>query len=36
LGNNGLWAAFSIFMLVRGITLAWHYNKNHGRMIIDE
>jgi MATE family multidrug resistance protein len=24
-GNHGLWAAFSIFMLARGITLAWHY-----------
>jgi MATE family multidrug resistance protein len=35
LGNHGLWAAFSVFMLVRGITLAWHYNKNQSRMIID-
>ena len=26
-GNNGLWAAFSLFMLTRGITLAWHYNR---------
>jgi len=25
-GNHGLWAAFSIFLLTRGITLAWHYN----------
>ena len=24
-GNHGLWAAFSIFMLARGITLAWHF-----------
>jgi len=24
-GNHGLWAAFSLFMLTRGITLAWHY-----------
>ena len=24
-GNHGLWAAFSIFMLARGVTLAWHY-----------
>jgi len=30
-GNHGLWAAFSIFMLARGLTLAWHfhyYEKN--------
>ncbi len=26
-GNHGLWAAFSCFMLARGITLAWHYKK---------
>jgi len=25
-GNHGLWAAFLIFLLTRGITLAWHYN----------
>lgn len=25
LGNHGLWAAFSAFMLARGITLWWHY-----------
>lgn len=25
LGNNGLWAAFSGFMLLRGLTLAWHF-----------
>ncbi|MGL1958083.1 MAG: MATE family efflux transporter [Colwellia sp.] len=25
-GNHGLWAAFSLFMLVRGGTLAWHFN----------
>lgn len=24
-GNHGLWAAFSFFMLARGITLAWHF-----------
>jgi MATE family multidrug resistance protein len=24
-GNHGLWAAFSVFMLARGVTLAWHY-----------
>jgi len=27
-GNHGLWAAFSIFMLARGVTLAWHYQRN--------
>lgn len=27
-GNHGLWAAFSIFMLARGATLAWHYQRN--------
>jgi MATE family multidrug resistance protein len=25
LGNNALWAAFSLFMLSRGATLGWHY-----------
>lgn len=25
-GNHGLWAAFSLFMLARGITLAWHFH----------
>ena len=25
-GNHGLWAAFSVFMLARGITLAWHFH----------
>jgi MATE family multidrug resistance protein len=25
-GNHGLWAAFSIFMLARGVTLAWHFH----------
>jgi MATE family multidrug resistance protein len=24
-GNHALWAAFSVFMLVRGITLGWHF-----------
>jgi len=31
--NHGLWAAFSIFMLVRGITLSWHFNKNKYQML---
>ncbi len=26
MGNHGLWAAFSIFMLARGATLAWHFH----------
>jgi len=26
-GNHGLWAAFSVFLLVRGATLAWHYYR---------
>jgi len=26
-GNHGLWAAFLIFMLVRGLTLAWHFYR---------
>ncbi len=26
--NNGLWAAFLLFMLTRGITLAWHYYRH--------
>lgn len=25
-GNHGLWAAFSIFMLARAATLAWHFH----------
>lgn len=31
-GNNGLWLAFSIFMIARGVTLAWHFHRNiwHG------
>ena len=24
-GNHALWAALSIFLLARGLTLAWHY-----------
>ncbi len=24
--NHGLWAAFTLFMLARGITLAWHFH----------
>jgi len=27
-GNHGLWAAFSLFMISRGITLSWHYYKH--------
>jgi MATE family multidrug resistance protein len=26
-GNHGLWAAFSVFSLVRGATLAWYYYR---------
>ncbi len=26
-GNHGLWAAFLLFMLTRGISLAWHYYR---------
>jgi len=26
--NNGLWLAFSIFMIARGLTLAWHFKRN--------
>jgi len=26
-GNHGLWAAFLIFMLARGLTLAWHFYR---------
>lgn len=25
--NNGLWLAFSIFMIARGVTLAWHFKQ---------
>ena len=27
LGNHALWAAFTLFMLARGITLAWHFYR---------
>lgn len=27
MGNHALWAAFSLFMIARGITLAWHYKR---------
>jgi MATE family multidrug resistance protein len=30
-GNHGLWAAFSVLMLARGLTLAWDY---HRRIVI--
>jgi len=30
-GNHGLWAAFSVFMLARGVTLAWHFQANKQR-----
>lgn len=26
--NHGLWLAFSIFMLARGLTLAWHFKRH--------
>lgn len=26
-GNHALWAAFSVFMVLRGITLAWYYHR---------
>lgn len=28
LGNHGLWAAFCLFMVVRGVTLFVHYNRH--------
>lgn len=28
MGNHALWAAFSFFMVARGVTLAWHYRRN--------
>ncbi|WP_241242126.1 MATE family efflux transporter [Thalassotalea sp. G2M2-11] len=28
LGNHALWLAFTVFMLARGITLAWHYRTH--------
>ena len=32
MGNHALWAAFSLFMLARGITLAWHYHYKVKRL----
>lgn len=29
LGNHALWAAFSVLMVARGLTLGWHYLKHH-------
>ncbi|WP_448547006.1 MATE family efflux transporter [Thalassotalea fusca] len=26
-GNHGLWAAFTVFMLLRGVSLGWHFNR---------
>jgi multidrug resistance protein, MATE family len=26
--NNGLWLAFIVFMIARGITLAWHFSRH--------
>lgn len=26
-GNHAIWAAFSMLMIVRGVTLAWHYHR---------
>lgn len=28
MNNHGIWLAFSIFMLTRGATLAWHFKNN--------
>jgi MATE family multidrug resistance protein len=33
-GNHGLWAAFSVFLLVRGLSLAWHYYRVIGKQPI--
>ncbi|WOH36786.1 MATE family efflux transporter [Thalassotalea fonticola] len=30
-GNHGIWAAFCLFMVARGITLFYHFNKNKHR-----
>jgi MATE family multidrug resistance protein len=32
-GNHALWAAFSLFVLARGVTLAWHYYTNATKFI---
>ena len=26
--NNGLWLAFIVFMIARGLTLAWHFSRH--------
>ena len=26
-GNHAIWAAFSLLMIIRGLTLAWHYHR---------
>ena len=35
-GNHGLWAAFSCFMLARGVFLAWHYRRHNAEFIESE
>jgi len=35
MGNHALWAAFSLFMLARGGTLAWHYHFNVKRIYLE-
>ncbi len=32
-GNHGLWAAFCIFMISRGVTLGLHYHRNYHKFI---
>ncbi|WP_068547256.1 MATE family efflux transporter [Thalassotalea crassostreae] len=34
-GNHGLWAAFCLFMISRGVTLALHYYKNANNLHSD-
>lgn len=34
-GNHGLWFAFSLFMVSRGVTLMWHYYFHQQKQLID-
>lgn len=35
-GNHGLWAAFSVLLLVRGATLAWYYYRVLEKQVITD
>lgn len=36
LGNHGLWAALCVFMLARGVSLAWHFKRYISQPILEQ